>query len=113
MGDASAPGVRRRSLTGFVQALGFSISAMTLTTGLGVISNKIIAVWGGPELSGLVAVFRQLYGGLSQGLSFGADVVVVQWVSSGQKTLSTTVRIASQYVRVSYTHLTLPTILLV
>ena len=98
VGDASAPGFRRRSLTGFVQAFGFSISAMTLTTGLGVISNKIIAVWGGPELSGLVAVFRQLYGGLSQGLSFGADVVVVQWVSSGQKTLSTTVRIASQYV---------------
>ncbi|MCS5704084.1 MAG: hypothetical protein NZ847_15935, partial [Acidobacteria bacterium] len=98
MGDAPTPGFRRRSLTGFVQAFGFSISAMTLTTGLGVISNKIIAVWGGPELSGLVAVFRQLYGGLSQGLSFGADVVVVQWVSSGQKTLSTTVRIASQYV---------------
>ena len=96
--DIPASSPDRRSLASFVQAFGFSISATVLTIGLGVVSNKIVAVWGGPQLSGLVAVFRQLYGGLSQGLSFGADVVVVRWVSSGHKDLSTTVRIASQHV---------------
>ena len=96
--DVPASSPDRRSLASFVQAFGFSISATVLTIGLGVVSNKIVAVWGGPQLSGLVAVFRQLYGGLSQGLSFGADVVVVRWVSSGHKDLSTTVRIASQHV---------------
>lgn len=70
-----------RKARGMVGPFALSIIATFLASAFGVVTNKVVAVWGGPSLSALVALYRQLYATVTQGLSLGADVTVVQAVS--------------------------------
>ncbi|MBI3629548.1 MAG: oligosaccharide flippase family protein [Candidatus Rokubacteria bacterium] len=65
-------------MRGLLKPYGLTITGTLVSTGLGVVSNKIVATVGGPEVSALVAMFRQLYAGVASGLALGADTTVVQ-----------------------------------